>query len=132
MSFETAAQQAVYAALNGSISASVYDYAPDLPEGMPDENFPYVVIGDDTLAPWDADDMLGSEVTLTLHFWSRYDGWKEAKAIMGEAYDILHRGSLSAAGYRTVDCLWEFSTTVPEASEYRHGVQRYRLTLTKE
>lgn len=132
MSFETVAQKAIFAALNGNISANVYDAAPGLPAGQPAANFPYVVIGDDTLAPWDADDMLGAEITVTLHFWSRYEGWKETKALMGEVYEILHRATLTATGYRSVDCLWEFSNTVPEATEYRHGVQRYRLTLTKE
>lgn len=132
MSFTTAAQQAIFTALNENITASVYDEAPGLPSGQPDANFPYVVIGDDTASRWDADDMLGADITITLHFWSRYEGWKEIKSLMGEVYDILHRGDLTLTGYNQVNCVWEFSTTVPEATQYRHGTQRYRLILTKE
>jgi len=39
----------------------VYD---DVPQGA---SFPYVVIGDDTSIPWDTDDSVGSESTLTIH-----------------------------------------------------------------
>ena len=132
MSFETAAQRAVFAALSG-MSCPVFDTAPALPEGMPASSFPYVVIGDDTATADEADDILGASVTLTIHFWSRAAGLAQVKALMGEAYDILHRSSPAAAGYKTVDCLWEFSTssTGPDG-QTRHGVQRYLLTLHKE
>ena len=63
MSFETVAQEIVFTALNGNINANVYDDVPYLPEGMPRQNFPYAVIGDDTTTPWDTDDTLGKEVS---------------------------------------------------------------------
>lgn len=133
MSFETVAQEIVFDALNGNISAGVYDDVPYLPEGMPRQNFPYVVIGDDSLAPWDTDDTLGKEVTLVLHVWSRTAGFKETKAIMGEIYDILNRSSLSKAGYNVVDCLCEFSEALRDPDgETRHGVMRFKLTIQKE
>lgn len=132
MSFETAAQQAVFSALS-SMSCDVFDTAPALPEGMPKSGFPYVVIGDDTSSADEADDILGAQVTVTLHFWSSASGLMEAKALMGEAYDLLHRQKPPAPGFKSVDCLWEFSnvTTGPDG-QTRHGVQRYRLTLHKE
>jgi len=133
MSFETVAQEMVFTALNGNISAGVYDDVPYLPEGMPRENFPYVVIGDDTTAPWDTDDTLGKEVTLQIHIWSRSAGFKETKLIMGEVYDILNRGALSKVGYNVVDCLSEFSETLRDPDgETRHGVMRFKLTIQKE
>lgn len=128
MAFATVAQQAIFTALSGHISAAVYDDAPDLPAGMPSEAFPYVVIGDDTVEPWDTDDTLGAEVTVTLHIWSRGAGMKQAKAIAGEIYTILHRASLSASGYRFTDCLHETDLFLREA-HMRHGVARYRLTI---
>ena len=132
MSFETAAQQAVFTALAG-MSCTVTDAPAQLPEGMPDSAFPYVVIGDDASASDEADDILGAQVTVTLHFWSRKPGNMQVKALMGEAYGLLHRQKPPATGYKTVDCLWEFSTssTGPDG-QTRHGVQRYRLTLHKE
>lgn len=132
MGFETAAQQAIFTAL-ATLGCAVFDSAPGLPEGRPDSGFPYCVIGSDSMAPNDADDVLGASISVTLHFWSRSSGFKEVKALMGAAYDILHRGAITATGYKTVDCLWEFSdvSTGPDGKT-RHGVQRYRITLHKE
>lgn len=132
MGFETAAQQAVFSALS-ALSCGVVDTQTVLPEGRPDSAFPYCVIGADSMTPDDADDIRGASIAVTLHFWSRAAGYKEVKALMGAAYDILHRGAISATGYKTVDCLWEFSdvSTGPDGKT-RHGVQRYRITLHKE
>lgn len=130
MSFETAAQQAIFTALNGNVSATVYDDAPALPSGMPLENFPYVVIGDDTATPWDTDDTLGAEMTISLHIWSRAAGMKEAKDIAGEIYALLHRAALTVTGYTAIDCLYEFSQFMRDPDgETRHGVLRYRVTM---
>lgn len=141
MSHESAIQAAIYEALNeavswahpidGTVTAGVYDQSPGLPAGLPDSDFPYIVIGDDTFQPWDADDFVGTEATINLHFWSRYKGSKEVKALMGAAYGILHRADLTVEGYETVDCLWEFAQTVRDNDNHRHGVQRYRVTICK-
>ncbi|RAP39374.1 hypothetical protein BYZ73_20870, partial [Rhodovulum viride] len=63
-----------------SLSRPVYDTPPALPEGMPESGFPYVVIGDDTLVADEADDVIGAQVTVTLHFWSRAPGNRQVKA----------------------------------------------------
>lgn len=128
--FLTAAQEAIFFELDGAVSCPVYDDAPYLPEGAPRNGFPYIVIGDDTGAPWDTDDTLGINVTVTIHFWSRASGMKEVKSLMGEAYDLLNRSKLAGSGVNVVDCLYEFgSATVDPDGRTRHGVQRYRLTL---
>lgn len=132
MSFELAAQNAIFTALNGNITATVYDDVPMLPSGQPAANFPYVVIGNDTFRAWDNDSQLGSEITLTLHIWSRWGGMQEAKGIAGEIYGILHRANLIIAGYSVIDCLCEFSEFVTDPDgETRHGIVRYRLTMQK-
>lgn len=129
--FLTPAQQIIFAALNGNLTGcQVFDTAPFLPEAAPANAFPYVVIGDDTQAPWDTDDTLGADMTITLHFWSRAAGMKQVKALMDEAYGLLNRGSWSLSGVRVVDCLHEFSDVMTDPDgKTRHGVQRYRLTL---
>ncbi len=161
MSFETVAQEIVFDALTARlalpvlagavwvdtnnwdddafwlewspISAAVYDEVPYLPEGMPRQNFPYAVIGDDTTTPWDTDDTLGKEVSITVHVWSRTAGFKETKAILGEVYDILNRGNLFKTGYNVVDCLCDFSETMRDPDgKTRHGVMRFKLTIQKE
>jgi hypothetical protein len=134
MSFESAAQEAIFAALNNTLPCRIYDAPPGLPAGQPEADFPYVVIGDDTTRPWDTDDSLGATVTITLHFWSRYNGRREVKTLMALAHEALHRGQPAVSGFRTVDCLHEFSSTPPVEADgkTRHGIQRYRLTLQKE
>lgn len=133
MSFELVAQQAIFTALDGQVGATVYDYVPDLPSGQPAANFPYVVIGNDTFVAWDTDDQLGAEVTITLHVWSRQKTMLEAKTIAGAIYAKLHRATFLIAGYRTIDCLCEFSEFLNDPdNRTRHGVLRYRLTLQKE
>lgn len=130
MSFELVAQQAIYAKLNGNIGATVYDDVPMLPSGQPSANFPYVVIGNDTLVAWDNDSQLGAEITITLHIWSRAAGMKEAKTIAGQIYDLLHRATFSILGYSVLDCLNEFSEFMTDPDgETRHGIVRYRLTI---
>ena len=133
MSFETAAQQIVYTALAGNITANVYDDVPYLPEGMPRNNFPYVVIGDDDTSAWDTDDTLGKEIDLNIDIWSRTAGFKQTKAIMGEIYDILNRGALTKTGYNIVDCLCTESQALRDPDGItRHGVMVFKLTIQKE
>jgi hypothetical protein len=133
MSFETAAQQIVYTALAGNITASVYDDVPYLPEGMPRNNFPYVVIGDDDTSAWDTDDTLGKEIDISIDIWSRTAGFKQTKAIMGEIYDILNRGALTKTGYNIVDCLCTESQALRDPDGItRHGVMVFKLTIQKE
>lgn len=130
MSFELSVQQAVFTALSGVISCQVYDDAPYQTDGLPLDQMTFVVIGNDTFVPFDTDETLGAEMTVTLHVWSRYPGMKQVKTILGEIYDALNRATLTATGYDFIDCLHEFSETKRASDgETRHGVTRYRITL---
>lgn len=137
-------QQALFTRLSGNVVASVngspavipvYDDVPDLPAKMPSVNFPYIVIGEDYGVPWDTDSVIGNEVVITLHTWSRADGKKELKSIMGAIDLLLHRqpATLSAAGYNFVDCFFEFAQVLDQNDgKTRQGICRYRITLEKE
>ena len=129
--FTTTAQELVFTALNGNLTGcAVFDSAPFLPEGAPATTFPYCVIGNDTSAPWDTDGTRGAEITVTLHFWSRTEGFKQVKALMDQAYGLLNRAALTKTGYAVIDCLFEFSDTMHDPDGItKHGVQRYRLTI---
>ncbi|MCP3946321.1 DUF3168 domain-containing protein, partial [Herbaspirillum sp.] len=99
------------------------------------DSFPYVVLGEDIANPFDTDDTLGADVLATLHVWSRYAGRKEAKAILAEIYDELHRDKLPAqSGFAFVDCLQEFASVFPPEADgrTRHAMCRYRVTVQKE
>ena len=134
--FLSPVQDAIYNRLVATISsAQIFDDVPGLPEGKPNSDFPYIVIGEDTGRPWDTDDVLGSQVFISLHVWSRYAGKKEVKAIMRDCYDALNRqaSNLSAPGFRFVDCLFDFAEVFDEIDGVtRHGVCRFKLTVEKE
>jgi hypothetical protein len=134
MSFLNIPQQIIFDRLTGNlgVGVSLFDTAPYLPEGAPSTSFPYVVMGNDTGVSWDTDDQLGAEITVTLHFWSRAEGFNQVKTIMQAAYDRLNRASLSKTGYTVVDCLHEFSEALNDPDGVtKHGIQRYRLTIQK-
>ena len=99
--FRSIARQLVYAALNGNVAGvTIYDHVPFEPEGSPDSNFPYGTVGDAEAIPFDNDTDLGADVTTSVHVWSRYKGRKEVDEALDAIYGLLHRASLSAAGYR--------------------------------
>jgi len=129
--WETAAQTIIFGLLDGNISCGVYDDVPQLPEGMPSDDFPYCVIGDDSGEAWDTDDVTGAQVTVNVHYWSRYSGMKEVKGLMKEGFDLINRATPTPpSGFRLVDCLYEFSDVeLDPDGRTRHGIQRYRLTL---
>ena len=130
--FHSTAKTLVFGALDGNITgAQVYDHVPFEPEGMPDGNFPYASIGEDSeLTPFDTDDTRGAYVDVTVHLWSRYKGRKEVNGLLDQIYNLLHRATLSAAGYNILDCLFSFSdVSTEEDGITRHGVIRFRLTV---
>lgn len=129
--FRSIARTLIYNALDGNVAGvTIYDHVPFEPEGSPDANFPYASIGDAEAEPWDNDSTLGAYVNTTVHVWSRYKGRKEVDEALDAIYGLLHRASLSAAGYKIVDCLFQFSDVfVEEDGQTRHGVVRFRLTI---
>jgi len=128
--FRSVARRRIYSVLNTGASSTVYDHVPFEPEGAPDDAFPYITIGEAEATPFDNDSTRGAYVDATVHAWSRYKGRKEVDEALDEIYGLLHRASLSAAGYNFVDCLFEFSDVfVEQDGQTRHGVIRFRLTI---
>ena len=129
--FRSAARTTIYDALNGNVAGvTIYDHVPFEPEGAPDSNFPYATIGDAEAIPFDNDSDLGAYVDTTVHVWSRYKGRKEVDETLDVIYGLLHRASLTLAGYKFVDSLFDFSDVfVEEDGQTRHGVIRFRLTI---
>lgn len=125
MSFELSLQRAVYDRLNAYPGLpSVYDDVPN------DAAFPYVAIGEDTHVPFDTDDSLGSESTVTLHTWSRYRGKKQAKEIQALIYDALTRKALALDAHHLITIEFEYSEVVLDPDGItRHGIQRFRALI---
>ena len=121
MSFAAEIQQAVFDAL-GAEGLRVYDHVPS------DAAFPYVVIGEDTHIPFDTDDSLGAESTVTIHVWSRYRGKKEAKELQASIYSALTRAELSIDSYDLITIEFEYSDVLLDPDGItRHGVSRFRF-----
>ena len=116
-------QKAIFSRLSSELSYSVFDHVP-----QDEQDFPYVVIGDDTGLQWDTGDSRGSESTLTIHVWSRQLGRRECKEIMDEIYQALHEYELDIDDMHTVICHWEFSESFLDPDGItRHGVTRFRI-----
>lgn len=124
MSFASEIQQAVFDRLASDSSLTVYDHVPE------DAAFPYVVIGEDTHVPFDTDDSLGAESTVTIHVWSRYRGKKEAKDMQGTIYDALTRQELTIDGYDLITIEFEYSDVLLDPDGITiHGVSRFRFIV---
>jgi hypothetical protein len=123
---------AALTALLARSGAAIYDYVPQELANSDDE-FPYLVIGEIEAEEFDADDRLGHDTTVTIHSFSRYRGKKECADIMAQVYEALHRYALTVTGFSLVDCHWDGLSRIildPDG-QTRHGVQRFRVIVTK-
>lgn len=140
-----AVQQAVYTALrtdsglialigdgNSPERARIYDNVPQGTWDDDDQSFSdYVTVGDDTAVEAGTKTFDAQELTVTLHTWSRYNGRKRCKQIMGAIYTALHNQSLAVSGGTLVNLRWEFADSfLDEDGQTRHGVQRFRFYVT--
>lgn len=128
MSAFTKVQTKIFSVLTAGLTIPVYDSVP-----QDTTNFPYVNIGDDTFTDFDGDDFTGFDGTLTIHTWSTADGRIETKNLQGEIYDLLHRANLVILGYNVITIDQVFADSFLETDGItRHGVQRFRILLTKD
>ena len=127
-----AIQKAVYERLSADSSlmgkvTGIFDFVPD------NQEFPYVTIGEATTVPFATFSRFGEEATITLHIWSRYQGFKEIADIMDDLNRLLGHQDLQVIGYDTITCFYDFSETLREPDGItRHGVVRYRILTQKQ
>lgn len=113
-----------YSGLSSLVGTRVYDHVPQ------DAAFPFVVIGDDTMIPFDTHSTIGGEHTVQVHTWSRYRGNAETKQIQSQIYNALHRYALTVSGGTMVDCQCEYAETFLDADGLTmHGVTRFRVLV---
>lgn len=134
MSFETEIQKAVFERLSGFTGMpTVYDHVPQPPDSGSAAQFPYVTIGDDTHIPFDTDDSVGAESTITIHSWSRARGRAEVKEIQATVRAALQRFDLDVDGFALITVEFDSSESFmdPDALT-RHGISRFRILLDQE
>ena len=78
--------------------SGIYDHVPRNSE------FPYLVIGEMRTRPLGAQDLAGSDILLSIHSWSRYEGAKELRGLMAAVRDALDGADFAVSGHRLV--LW--------------------------
>lgn len=124
---------------------AIYDAVPQAADSQVIAAFPFITIGDDTMAADDTDTSLGSDFTISLHVWARSPkGRSQVKAIQGALYERLHRteqldfavpmgGSPPEPGpppWHIQDVLFESSQTFLDPDgETRHGVSLFRVVI---
>ncbi len=129
-------QQALDTALraDATLIALLADGADGIYDGVPQDSvFPYVVIGEDTIRPFDTMTEDGAEATITIHTWDSPDadadaiGFSLTKRIMSAIVDALDQASLSVSGHTLVLMRHEFQNTFRDTDGLTvHGVQRFR------
>lgn len=125
MSFSADTQKAIYDALIlASLGVPVYG------DPQKDASYPYIVVGDDSFAPFDTDTSTGFDAIATIHVWDNYKGYKRIKNISGDVYAALNRANLSITGYTVLDCMFDSSDYFLDTDgKTRHGVISFRLLI---
>lgn len=94
--------------------------------------FPYVTVGEFTSRPWRTQTRFGEEVTVTLHIWSRYKGFKESFQILDDVNRVLADQDLNVTGWDAVTCYYEFSDAYNDPDGItRHVPVRFRIQIQK-
>lgn len=122
-------QSAVYARLKNdatltSMIRGVYDFVPE------DEAYPFVVIGEAIETPDNRHGGFGRETVITLHVWSRYQGYAQALRIGARVTALLDHQPLAIEGSDHIATRFEFSQTLTDPEppgDIRHLVLRYRI-----
>lgn len=100
------------------------------------QTFPYVVLGETTMAFWDAfgDDQTtgnGQDITLAIHSWSKYLGKRQLATVRGEIYKSLHGTKLSMTHYVGTMAFDSGNAMEDDSTSIKliHGTDRYRIRV---
>ncbi|MFC8985184.1 DUF3168 domain-containing protein [Streptomyces sp. NPDC057115] len=124
-----AVQSAVYARLKGDAAlmgmiSGVYDYVPETAA------YPFVVIGEALETPDNRHGGFGRQTVITLHVWSRYQGYAQVLRIGARVTELLDHQPLTIPGLSWIATRFEFSQTLTDPEppgDIRHLVLRYRV-----
>ncbi|GHI91274.1 DUF3168 domain-containing protein [Streptomyces olivaceus] len=122
-------QSAVYARLKAdtalmAVIRGVYDYVPE------DVAYPFVVIGEALETPDNRHGGFGRQTVITLHVWSRYQGYAQVLRIGARVTALLDHQPLTLPGLDWIATRFEFSQTLTDPEppgDIRHLVLRYRI-----
>lgn len=105
-------------------SSRIYDHAPQAPE------FPYVTLAAFSAREWATGTEPGTEITFTVHIWSRGAGHKQAHLIADIIHAALHDTALTLTNHHLVNLRHESSETRRERDgETYRVISRFRAVL---
>lgn len=123
-------QAQLYAALNGTISASVYDNVQE------SASKPYVVIGEALGTPDYFHGGFGWDILLSIHVWTKSLGFKPAIAIANEIIALLdhQRDALDMPSTWSIVSIRfvQFQTLRDPDPEIRHVPVQFRIVIHQE
>jgi hypothetical protein len=121
----SALQTAVFSALSAAppIGAPVYDRVPE------DAPYPQIEIIGGMSRTWRYAAIWGEQITVEIHVWSRYDGYKEARSLLAAIRQRLDEQDLPMSGVILVDIQYLNEDLMMDVDNMtRHGI--VRLTAT--
>jgi hypothetical protein len=122
-----ALQTAVYKDLHAAFPKwRIFDEAPQQPV------YPYVVVGEVSAVDWRTKSEPGAILFLTLHFWSQYEGKREAAQMMNDALVVLtgDRSPDLGPDFHVVDRNFEAGDIIIDLDGYtKHGLLRLRYLI---
>ena len=116
-------QTALYAALVPALAP-----VPVLDLAGPDQEYPYITIGEMIAGHADTLNDQGVDIDMTVHIWSRERGMQECQQLMQTAKDALDRKTFPVTGFQWVTTIWNYAQTMRDADGVtRHGILRFRV-----
>jgi hypothetical protein len=123
----TALQMAVYGALSAAppIGAPVFDQVPE------NAAYPQIEIAGGSSRAWKSALVRGEQVTVEIHIWSRYDGYKEARQLLAAVRDRIDEVDLVLPeGVLLVDIQFVEEDVMIDVDDVtRHGWVRFLATV---
>lgn len=130
---ESEVQGAVYTLIKNANLAGVTGIF-DLNAIPANQAFPYIVLGETTMSPFDVFAANGQNIVFTIHTWSRYSGKKEASTLRGSIYRLLH-GTVFTTDHYTGTMLLDMGNAMEDDStsiKLIHSADRYRIRVTEQ
>lgn len=135
MNFELEIQKAIvarlqsYTAINDAVEGKIYDKFPqDDNDEHYEDQFPYIMVGEDIYTALDTDGLQGVEGTISIHIWSIKDTFREVKTIHGMLRAALDRYALLVTGITVVDLMYAGSQSIKDSdAKTLHGISEFRI-----
>jgi hypothetical protein len=133
-----ALQSAVYARLNDASVTSLLSTAygvsaiftdvPQADDSGAAGQFPYITIGNDTIAPYDTKDDTGGNAVAQVSIWSRVASDLQIKGIADAVYARMHRQAMTISGVTHITTEFESMTMIDDPDgKTRQAVMLFRV-----